>query len=74
MSRLAKRSGRGCPRGRGALQAAHDRYGKPWGTVFGPAIRLAEEGFTVTAKMAGTLERPRSRALMKAGAAGTSWW
>ena len=53
---LAKRSGRGSPRGRGALQAGSRPLRKAsWGTVFGPAIRLAEEGFTVTAKMAGTL-------------------
>ncbi|WP_339867463.1 gamma-glutamyltransferase [Pseudohongiella nitratireducens] len=35
---------------------AHDKYGKlPWADLFEPAIRLASEGFTVTAKMAGYL-------------------
>ena len=56
----AWQSGRavGVPGAVALYKLAHDRYGKlPWGTVFGPAIRLAEEGFTVTAKMAGTLER-----------------
>ena len=56
----AWQSGRavGVPGAVALYKLAHDRYGKlPWGTIFGPAIRLAEEGFTVTAKMAGTLER-----------------
>ena len=56
----AWQSGRavGVPGAVALYKLAHDRYGKlPWGKVFGPAIRLAEEGFTVTAKMAGTLER-----------------
>ncbi|MEX2334807.1 MAG: gamma-glutamyltransferase, partial [Pseudohongiella sp.] len=35
---------------------AHDNYGKlPWADLFAPAIRLASEGFEVTAKMAGYL-------------------
>lgn len=35
---------------------AHDNYGKlPWATLFQPAIRLASDGFEVTAKMAGYL-------------------
>ncbi len=35
---------------------AHDEYGVlPWATLFQPAIRLASEGFVVTAKMAGYL-------------------
>ena len=46
-----QRSGRGVP-GAVALKLAHDRYESP-GQGLGPAIRLAEEGFTVTAKMAG---------------------
>jgi gamma-glutamyltranspeptidase/glutathione hydrolase len=56
----AWQSGRavGVPGAVALYKLAHDRYGKlPWATVFGPAIRLAEAGFTVTAKMAGTLER-----------------
>ncbi|MFZ8913555.1 MAG: gamma-glutamyltransferase, partial [Pseudomonadales bacterium] len=55
----AWQSGRavGVPGAVALYKLAHNRYGKlPWATVFGPAIRLAEEGFTVTAKMAGTLE------------------
>jgi len=35
---------------------AHDNYGKlPWATVFEPAIRLANEGFEVSGKMAAFL-------------------
>lgn len=35
---------------------AHDNYGKlPWATLFEPAIRLASDGFVVSAKMANFL-------------------
>ena len=35
------------------LQAAHDRWGKSdWATLFDPAIRLAEEGFAVSPRLA----------------------
>jgi len=37
---------------------AHDQYGKlPWADLFEPAIRLANEGFEVTGKLAGYLPR-----------------
>lgn len=56
----AWQSGRavGVPGAVALYKLAHDRYGKlPWATVFEPAIRLAEAGFTVTGKMAATLAR-----------------
>jgi gamma-glutamyltranspeptidase / glutathione hydrolase len=38
------------------LELAHQKYGKlPWAKLFGPAIKLAETGVPVTAKLAGEL-------------------
>jgi gamma-glutamyltranspeptidase/glutathione hydrolase len=38
------------------LALAHKRYGKlPWKDVVGPAVRLAEEGFAVDGRLAGSL-------------------
>jgi gamma-glutamyltranspeptidase/glutathione hydrolase len=38
------------------LEAAHGRWGKlPWARLFEPAIRLAEEGFTVSPRLSGLL-------------------
>jgi len=38
------------------LELAHKKYGKlPWASLFAPAIRLAEKGVPVTAKLAGEL-------------------
>lgn len=38
------------------LEMAHDKYGHlPWAKLFGPAIRLAENGFPVGPKLARTL-------------------
>ena len=46
----------GVPGAIALYKLAHDTYGKlPWETLFEPAITLASEGFTVTAKMAGYL-------------------
>jgi gamma-glutamyltranspeptidase / glutathione hydrolase len=34
------------------LEVAHARYGKlPWAALFGPAIRIAEEGFPISARL-----------------------
>lgn len=54
----AKESGRavGVPGAIALYKLAHDSHGKlPWAEVFQPAIRLANEGFVVTAKMANFL-------------------
>ncbi|WP_246849599.1 gamma-glutamyltransferase [Rubellimicrobium arenae] len=53
------------------LEAAHDRWGRlPWQRLFEPAIRLAEEGFRISPRLAGLLAQeealdddPRARAL-----------
>jgi gamma-glutamyltranspeptidase/glutathione hydrolase len=66
------------------LEEAHRRWGKlPWAELFQPAIRLAEEGFAISPRLAGLLaleknlaRGPRAAALFyeadgKAKAAGT---
>lgn len=46
----------GVPGAIALYKLAHDTYGTlPWATLFEPAITLASEGFTVSAKMAGYL-------------------
>lgn len=46
----------GVPGAIALYKQAHEKYGKlPWADLFEPAIRLASEGFQVTAKMAGYL-------------------
>lgn len=46
----------GVPGAIALYKLAHDNYGNlPWATLFEPAIRLATEGFVVTAKMADYL-------------------
>ncbi len=46
----------GVPGAIALYKLAHDTYGKlPWASLFEPAITLASEGFTVSAKMAGYL-------------------
>jgi gamma-glutamyltranspeptidase/glutathione hydrolase len=38
------------------MEEAHRRWGRlPWAQLFEPAIRLAEEGFTISPRMAGLL-------------------
>jgi gamma-glutamyltranspeptidase/glutathione hydrolase len=40
-----------------ALKLAHDKYGKlPWEDLFQPAIVLADQGFSVSPRLAGMLE------------------
>lgn len=46
----------GVPGAIALYKLAHDEFGiLPWATLFEPAIKLASEGFVVTAKMAGYL-------------------
>lgn len=42
----------GVPGSLATMALAHQRYGRlPWATLFQPAIRLADQGFTVSARM-----------------------
>src|SRR5690606_38447072 len=55
------------------LKLAHDDHGRlPWARLFEPAIRLAEEGFEVSPRLAGFIatagERMRLRADFEARA------
>jgi gamma-glutamyltranspeptidase/glutathione hydrolase len=46
----------GVPGNLAMLELAHKKYGKlKWATLFGPAIKLAEQGFPVTQKLAKLL-------------------
>ena len=47
-------------------KSAHDAAGRSdWATLFEPAIRLAEEGFAVSPKLAETLASPRLRGAIR---------
>jgi gamma-glutamyltranspeptidase/glutathione hydrolase len=47
----------GVPGSLATMAKAHARYGKlPWATLFQPAIRLARDGFTVSARMHNGLD------------------
>lgn len=44
------------------LEAAHKKWGnQPWSGLFGPAISLASDGFTVSPRLAGLVERDADR-------------
>jgi len=46
----------GVPGAIAMYKAAHDKYGKrPWGTNFDAAIKLADDGFIVSPRLAGSL-------------------
>lgn len=47
----------GVPGNVALMKMAHDKWGKlPWAALFGPAIELARDGFTVSKPLAGRLE------------------
>ena len=49
------------------IQALHDRHGKlPWKQLFGPAIRLARDGFAITARLHDSLDRNRTTGALTA--------
>ncbi len=55
----------GVPGAVALYKLAHDAHGKlPWDAVFQPAIRLANEGFVVTAKMANFLTMFREPSML----------
>ena len=55
----------GVPGAVALYKLAHDAHGKlPWDAVFQPAIRLANEGFVVTAKMANFLTAFRDMSML----------
>jgi gamma-glutamyltranspeptidase/glutathione hydrolase len=46
------------------LEVAHAEHGiRPWPELFTPAITLAESGFEITDKLAGSIERAKERGL-----------
>ncbi|WP_019012818.1 gamma-glutamyltransferase [Elioraea tepidiphila] len=52
----------GVPGAVAALEAAHRAYGRlPWDTLFAPAIALAEQGFTVSPRLAAAIAADREQ-------------
>ncbi|GAA5163023.1 gamma-glutamyltransferase [Viridibacterium curvum] len=48
------------------LELAHRQHGRlPWASLFAPAIRLAEEGFLVSPRLASLLQTPDARRLLE---------
>jgi gamma-glutamyltranspeptidase/glutathione hydrolase len=46
------------------MEELHDRHGKlPWADLFDPAIALARDGFPISPRLAGLIERYRDRLL-----------
>ncbi len=70
--RVASETGRavGVPSLAALLERLHDRHGRlPWADLVAPAIRLAEEGFAVSPRLAGLTEAAAERlARTEAGA------
>jgi gamma-glutamyltranspeptidase/glutathione hydrolase len=63
----ARQSGKaiGVPGTVALYKAAHDQFGQlPWTTLFGPAIRLATEGFEVSPRFANYLPGMQQRSLL----------
>ena len=49
------------------MTMAHARYGKlPWASLFQPAIKLARDGFKITPRLYGSLDRNRRTGAMSA--------
>ncbi|MFT3734496.1 MAG: gamma-glutamyltransferase family protein [Rhodocyclaceae bacterium] len=48
------------------LEMAHRQHGRlPWASLFAPAIRLAEDGFVVSPRLASLLQTPDARRLLE---------
>jgi gamma-glutamyltranspeptidase/glutathione hydrolase len=51
------------------MAMAHQRYGRlPWSALFQPAIRLARDGFRITPRLYGSLDRSRRTGALSAEA------
>jgi gamma-glutamyltranspeptidase / glutathione hydrolase len=56
------------------MEELHARYGRlPWGELFAPAIRLAEEGFEISPRLAAAIEDASAHRLADFPAARAIW-